>query len=85
MADYELSNICKDYADVWFEKERVYGYVHTEEFVTKTDFEKDEIYTVDRWVPFVEEYGCHRIGRLTGYRTRQEALAYLSRYVKGEE
>lgn len=85
----ELSNIQKGYAEAVYtnpenNKEFV-GEVMTETFVAYTDFEKDEVHTVKRWVAYRDlPRGCGRIivGRLTGYRTRKEALAALDEEAK---
>lgn len=85
----ELSNIQKGYAEVMYtnpgnDKEFV-GEVMTETFVAYTDFEKDEVHTVKRWVAYRDlSRGRGRIivGRLTGYRTRKEALAALDEYME---
>lgn len=83
-----LHRVQKGYAEVWYDTpEKDWGVVHTERFVKYTDFEKDEIYEVERWVPMFytgTRYGLNgleTIGRLTGYRTRKEALDVLTKYV----
>ena len=84
-----LSNIQKGYAEVVYtipetNKEFI-GEVMTETFVAYTDFEKDEVHTAERWVAYRDLFrGCGRIivGRLTGYRTRKEALAALDEYME---
>ena len=85
----ELSNIQKGYAEVVYTipetNKEFTGEVMTETFVAYTDFEKDEVHTVERWVSYRDLYrGCGRIivGRLTGYRTRREALAALDEYME---
>lgn len=85
----ELSNIQKGYAEVVYTnpetKEELVGEVMTETFVTWTDFEKDEVHTVERWVAYRDlSRGRGRIivGRLTGYKTRKEALAALDEEAK---
>lgn len=85
----ELSNIQKGYAEVVYtspetNKEFV-GEVMTETFVAYTDFEKDEVHTVKRWVSYRDlsrGHGRIIVGRLTGYRTRREALAALDEYME---
>lgn len=86
----ELSNIQKGYAEAVYtnpenDKEFV-GEVMTETFVAWTDFEKDEVHTVKRWVAYYNPrgggYGRIIAGRLTGYRTRKEALAALDEEAK---
>ena len=61
------------------------GEVMTETLVAYTDFEKDEVHTVKRWVSYRDlSRGCGRIivGRLTGYKTRREALAALDEHTE---
>lgn len=76
----KLSEVHKGYALVNFKLG--WGYVQTEKFVVRTDFEKDEILYTERWVPrlyrregSLVEY-IH-VGRLTGYKTRKEAIEAL--------
>ena len=82
-----LHYVEKDYAEVWYDTSgNDWGIVHTEKFVKYTDFEKDEIYEVERWVPMVytgrgELNGLETIGRFTGYQTRKEAINALTRYI----
>lgn len=85
----KLSNIKKGYAEFeWtFEDHTYYGAVETKSFVVKTDFEKDEIIYTERWVPYLS-YSKHLtfprsdlIGRLTGYKTRKEALEAAKAYI----
>ena len=85
---YKLRDVQKGYAEVWYDTpEKDCGVVHTERFVKYTDFEKDEVYEVERWVPMVytgTRYGLNglrTIGRVTGYSTRKEALEVLTQYV----
>ena len=85
----ELSNIQKGYAEVVYtipkSNKEFIGEVMAETFVTYTDFEKDEVHTVKRWVAYRDlPVGRGRIiaGRLTGYRTRKEALAALDEYIE---
>lgn len=87
----KLYNIQKGYAEFeWtFEGHTYYGYVKLEEFVVKTDFEKDKIITTDRWVIRLNEhkyltYPCYPVGRITGYKTRQAALAAARCYIREE-
>lgn len=88
----KLSNVQKGYAEFeWvFEDHTYYGYVEIEKFVVKTDFEKDEIIYTSRWVPYmtVRKYLTRprnrRVGRLTGYKTRQAALAAVKAYIREE-
>lgn len=61
------------------------GEVMTETFVAYTDFEKDEVHTVKRWVSYRDlsrGHGRLIVGRLTGYRTRREALAALDEHME---
>lgn len=88
----KLSNVKKGYVEFeWeFENRMYYGAVQLEKFVVKTDFEKDEIIYTTRWVPYLT-YSKHltfprsnRIGRQTGYKTRQAALAAAKAYIREE-
>lgn len=88
----KLSNIKKGYAEFeWeFEGRTYWGYVETHKFVVKTDFEKDEIICTSRWIPYLT-HSKHCIvprpkcvGRLTGYKTRQAALAAVKAYIREE-
>ena len=76
-----LENIQKGYAEIYFDENNHCGYVHVEEFVKWTDFEKDKVHYVKRWVPFlyigVGVNGYSSVGRETGYATREEAIAGL--------
>ena len=83
-----LHRVQKGYAEVYYDTpENDWGVVHTKLFVNYTDFEKDAIYEVERWIPMVYTgtkhglNGLETIGRLTGYRTRKEALDALTQYV----
>lgn len=88
----KLSNIQKGYAEFeWvFEDHTYYGYVEIEKFVVKTDFEKDEIVYTSRWVPYMTPHKYltyprnRRVGRLTGYKTRQAALAAAKTFIREE-
>lgn len=87
----KLSNIKKGYAEFeWeFEGRTYFGYVETQPFVVKTDFEKDEIIYTSRWVSYLTiSRGLtypppNHIGRLTGYKTRREALDAAQAYIYG--
>lgn len=87
----KLSNIKVGYAEFeWeFEGHTYFGYVEVQPFVVKTDFEKDEIILTRRWVSYlVTSKGLtypppNHIGRLTGYKTRREALAAVQDYIYG--
>lgn len=85
----KLSNVQKGYAELkWeFEGHTYCGFVQLEKFVVKTDFEKDEIIYTKRWVPYLRVGGTsyHEcIGRTTGYKTRQAALAAVRAYIREE-
>lgn len=85
----KLSNIKKGYAEFeWeFENRMYYGVVQLEKFVVKTDFEKDEIITTVRWVPYLPIGGTpynEPVGRKTGYKTCQAALAAVRAYIREE-
>lgn len=88
----KLSNIKKGYAEFeWeFEGRTYWGYVEAQKFVVKTDFEKDEIIYTSRWIPYLtHSKRCivprpKWIGRLTGYKTRQAALAAVKAYIREE-
>ena len=63
----------------------IVGEVMTETFVAYTDFEKDEVHTVKRWVAYRDlskGHGRIIVGCLTGYGTRKEALAALDEYIE---
>lgn len=85
---YKLRDVQKGYAEVQYDTpEEDWGVVHTKRFVAYTDFKKNEIHEVERWVPMVytgTKYGLNgleTIGRLTGYRTRKEALDVITQYI----
>lgn len=63
------------------------GYVHVEDFVVKTDFEKDKIYYTERWVSyrFYNYDGYLKKGRETGYKTRKEALDDMYKMIQDEK
>lgn len=83
----KLENIQKGYAEFYdvINGNEYLGYVSLREFVKYTDFEKDEIHYVDRWVPFLYTgYGVNgysSVGRETGYAKRKEALEGWREYV----
>ena len=86
----KLKNVKTGYAEVYFDYG--WGYVDTRRYVAHTDFDKDEITYVDRWVPQVyrkplfENVPCFiAIGRLTGYQTRKEAIEALYKFLKDVE
>lgn len=87
MDDLKLQNAHKGYVEVCSQNGLGLGYVHTEKFVERTDFEKDEIYEVERWVPYIDlpekASGFLQVGRLTGYSTRKEAIEALKRAWEG--
>lgn len=93
---YRLDNVHAGYAEVIFHgkdrQEYYVGYVKTEEIPSVTDFEKDEIHTVTRWLAY-DRLHWHRgwnidkavpTGRVTGYRTRIEAIEALLNYMREE-
>lgn len=85
----KLSNVKKGYVEFeWeFESRMYYGEVQLEKFVVKTDFEKDEIIYTKRWVPYLRIGGTshhEHVGRKTGYKTRQAALAAVKAYIREE-
>lgn len=92
LPERHLENVQGDYAEVWwgtdpFDDVVADGYVHIEEFVERTDFEKDEIIEVERWVAKISRRIASRewmvtIGRLTGYATREEAIVALEDYLR---
>jgi len=90
--DYKLVNIQPGYAEMWFwygkktdddDCDEV-GVIWQEQFVDHTDFEKDEVYKVKRWVAHSyfppELVSKYTVGRKTGYRTRKEAIQALVDY-----
>ena len=90
--NYKLENVSKGYAEVWSEEHDTrWGVIERLTFIDHTDFEKDEIYEVKRWVAgtyWVESNyafaGFYPVGRKTGYRTRKEAIEALVKYWEGE-
>lgn len=76
-----LENVQKGYAEIYFDETKYLAYVHIEKFVKWTDFEKDEIHYVRRWVPYLRVgvglNGYSQVGRKTGYATRKEAIEGL--------
>lgn len=76
-----LENVQKGYAEIYFDETKYLAYVHIEKFVKRTDFEKDEIHYVRRWVPYLRIGfgfgGYSQVGRETGYATRKEAIEGL--------
>lgn len=89
---YHLENIQPGYAEVIFHgrdgEEYLAGYVHTEEIPSVTDFEKDEIHTLTRWLAYDLLYWNVNTtvptGRVTGYQTRIEAIEALLKYMEEE-
>lgn len=81
-----LENVQKGYAEVYFDENDYCGYVHVERFVKWTDFEKDEIHCVNRWVPYLRTgfgfNGYSSVGRETGYATRKEAIEALIKEIE---
>lgn len=86
----KLRNVEAGYAEVSFDYG--WGYVARERYVAHTDFDKDEIVYTHRWKPYVyrrTSFGDTTrflaIGRLTGYRTRKEAIEALHKFLKDVE
>lgn len=86
----KLRNVEAGYTEVSFDYG--WGYVTKKEYVARTDFDKDEITYTHRWKPYVYRnapFGdtSHflTIGRLTGYRTRKEAIEALRDFLKDVE
>ena len=84
--ELRLENIQNGYAEFYDDESGIKGYVQLEYFVDHTDFEEDVIYEVTRWVPYLytgfDTYDGHsRVGRKTGYLTRNDALTSLDEYV----
>lgn len=87
----KLQQISKGYAEVCFKETHRWGFVRTEEIVTWTDFENDEIHETTRWFAKVADeggcsilyYGHHwcNVGRKTGYKTRKEAVNAVVEYI----
>lgn len=88
----KLFNVHTGYAEFeWtFEDHKYYGRVEVIPFVVKTDFEKDKIIYTPRWVPYLTDSEhrpypfTHQVGRQTGYKTRQAALAAAKAYIREE-
>lgn len=69
------------------------GYVSIERIPYKADFEKDIMYYKKRWTIFkhresdfdpfgyIDEIPYYQIGRITGYKTRKEALKDFYNFV----
>lgn len=81
-----LENVQKGFADIYFDENNHLAYVHIEKFVKWTDFEKDEIHYVERWVPYLHvgfgHNGFCQVGRETGYATRKEAIKGLIKEIE---
>lgn len=81
-----LMNVMKGYAEIYFDENNYLAYVHEDSFVKWTDFEKDEIHYVRRWVPYlhigVGLNGYSPVGRETGYATRKEAIEGLIKEIE---
>lgn len=81
-----LMNVMKGYAEIYFDENNYLAYVHEDSFVKWTDFEKDEIHYVNRWVPYlhigVGLNGYSPVGRETGYATRKEAIEGLIKEIE---
>lgn len=103
MKQYKLHNVQAGYAEVWIKlsgkiNESTHldadGVVETRQFTECTDFEKDEILYVTRWVAIIHDpsgqplnpwkFGKSwtQVGKLTGYATRKEAIDALVDHVK---
>lgn len=87
----KLENVCKGYAEIVCSDKPIgdysydveLGYVHTEDFVRYTDFEKDKIYYTERWTIYWWTGSFHtQIGKDTGYRTRKEAVEHFKYLMK---
>lgn len=81
-----LKNVMKGYAEIDFDENNHLAYVHEDRFVKWTDFEKDEIHYVRRWVPYLYIgaglNGYSPVGRETGYATRKEAIEGLIKEIE---
>lgn len=81
-----LMNIQPRYAEIYFDENNYLAYVHEDNFVKRTDFEKDEIHYVRRWVPYLYIgsglNGYSPVGRETGYATRKEAIEGLIKEIE---
>lgn len=81
-----LENVQKGYAEIYFDENKHLAYVQTDKFVKWTDFEKDEIHYVKRWVPYLRVgfglNGYSQVGRETGYATRKEAIEGLIKEIE---
>lgn len=103
MKQYKLYNVQKGYAEVWIKlsgkiNESTHldgdGVVKLKHFVERTDFEKDEMHYVMRWIAVINDpsgqplnpwkFGSSftQVGKLTGYATRKEAIDALVDHVK---
>lgn len=86
MIFFHLKNVQKGYAEIYFDENKYDACVQTEKFVKWTDFEKDAIYYVKRWVPYLYTgsglNGYSQVGRITGYATRKEAIGALIKEVE---
>lgn len=82
-----LEHVEKGYAEIYFDENDHLAYVHADTFVKWTDFEKDEIHYVKRWVPYLHVgfglNGYSKVGRETGYVTRKEAIEGLIKEIEG--
>lgn len=81
-----LENIQKGYAEIYFDENDYLADVQVDTFVKWTDFEKDEIHYVQRWVPYLYTgfglNGYSQVGRITGYTTRKEAIEALIKEIE---
>lgn len=82
-----LENVQKGYAEVYWSNYDQMGFVREEPYISWTDFDKDVIHEVNRWEAWLYSNawwginGYDNVGRQTGYRTREEALEFLDKYV----
>lgn len=91
MATYKLEQVSSGYAEVRFPECNQLGIVEAKNIIASTDFEQDEIHTVNRWFAYVHNgYKFSddktkrlymKVGRKTGYEKRAEALQALSDYI----
>lgn len=81
-----LHNAYNGYAEVYYRNHQ--GVVEKQKFVKYTDFEKDVIHEVQRWVATVYEregslFNWPVVGKKTGYATRKEAVQAIVEHVDG--
>lgn len=88
---FTLQNVQKGYVE-FYNSDNEYrenGYVRKEQVVKYTDFDNDKVVYCDRWFPYVGyitfPFGSTeyiKVGNLTGYATRQEALQAAYSYIQ---